>query len=150
MVIGFILILLWAFLTHYIAYKLFWPISFSLGIFGPFSNSAFPWAFTNSFGLSWPNYRILHPQSLRAFYQPLTFLLHYFKLTVTHSYFSTLHNAHEFTTFFSGLLQIHLLFSRPVYLLYGPMIHFLAIRLNGFFSLNPPTLFCPYCWASPK
>ena len=37
MVIGFILMLLWAFLTHYIAYGLLWPISFSLDILGPFA-----------------------------------------------------------------------------------------------------------------
>ena len=37
MVIGFILMLLWAFLTHYITCGLLWPISFSLGILGPFA-----------------------------------------------------------------------------------------------------------------
>ena len=76
----------------------------SLGILGPFSNFAFPWVFTNSFGLSWPNYRILHPWGSWAFHQPFTFLLHYYGLAVAHSYFSTSHNAHGFTTFFSGLL----------------------------------------------
>ena len=30
-----------------------------LGILGPFTNSAFPWAFTNFIGLPWPNYLIL-------------------------------------------------------------------------------------------
>ena len=39
----------WASLAHLL----------SLGILYPFS--AFPWAFTNSFGLPWPNYLILHP-----------------------------------------------------------------------------------------
>ena len=42
---------LWASLTHLL----------SLDILGPFFNSAFPWAFTNSFGLPQPNYLILHP-----------------------------------------------------------------------------------------
>ena len=51
MVIRFILMLLWAFLTHYIACGLICPISFFLGILGPFSNSAFSWAFTYSFRL---------------------------------------------------------------------------------------------------
>ena len=46
-----------------------------LGILGPLSNSIFSWAFTNSFGLSYPNYHILHPWGLWAFHQPLTFLL---------------------------------------------------------------------------
>ena len=50
-VIGFILVLLWAFLTHYIAYGLLWPISFSFGILGPLSNFIFSWVFTNFFGL---------------------------------------------------------------------------------------------------
>ena len=37
MVIGFIFILLADFLTHYITCGLLWPISFSLGILGPFA-----------------------------------------------------------------------------------------------------------------
>ena len=41
----------WASLAHLL----------SLGFLGHFSNSVFPWAFTNSFGLFWPNYLILHP-----------------------------------------------------------------------------------------
>ena len=32
----------------------------SLGILRSFSNSTFPWAFTNFLGLSWSNYHILH------------------------------------------------------------------------------------------
>ena len=35
-VIGFIPMLLWAFLSHYITCEFLWPISFSLGILGPF------------------------------------------------------------------------------------------------------------------
>ena len=45
---------------------------FSLGILDPFSNPAFSWAFTNSFGLPWPNYLILHPWGSWTFHQPLT------------------------------------------------------------------------------
>ena len=41
----------WASLAHLL----------SLGFLGPFPNFAFPWTFTNSFGLPWPNYLILHP-----------------------------------------------------------------------------------------
>ena len=96
----------------------------SLGILGRFSNSIFSWAFTNFFRFPWPNYLILHPWGLWAFYQPLTFLLHYFGPTVVHSCFSTSHNAHRFTISFSRLLQAHLLSSRPISLLYGPMIHY--------------------------
>ena len=39
------------FFTNYIACELLCPISFFLGILGPFSNSAYPWDFTNSFRL---------------------------------------------------------------------------------------------------
>ena len=150
MIIGSILILLWASLTHYIAYGPLWPISFSLGILGPFSNFAFPWAFTNSFGLPWPNYLILHSWDLWAFHQPLVFLLYYFGPAVVHSCFSTSHNAHEFTTSFSGLLQAHLLSSRPIFLLFGPMIHYSCHSglMVFFFLINPLTLSYPYCWAS--
>jgi len=75
-VIGFIFMLLWAFLTHYITRGLLCPISFFLSILGPFaflgilglfSSSAFPWVFTNFFGLLWPNYLILHPWGSWAF-----------------------------------------------------------------------------------
>ena len=53
----------WASLVHLL----------SLGFLGPFPNSIFPWAFTNSFELPWPNYLILHPWGLWACHQPLTF-----------------------------------------------------------------------------
>ena len=43
MVIGFVLMLLWAFLTHYIACGLLCPISLFLGILGPFSFLGHPW-----------------------------------------------------------------------------------------------------------
>ena len=115
----------------------------SLGIFSPFSNSAFPWAFINSFGFPWPNYHILHPWGSWAFHQPLTFLIHYFGLAVAHSYSSTSYNVHGFTTSFFGLLWAHLLSSRPFCLLYGPMTHYSCkLGLNGF-SLNPANSFLP-------
>ena len=53
----------WASLAHLL----------SLGFLGHFPNSAFPWVFTNSFGLIWLNYLILHPWGSWACYQPLTF-----------------------------------------------------------------------------
>ena len=55
MVIGFILMLLWVFLTHYIACGLLWPISFSLGILSPFAflghyrSICFPWVSSTHF-----------------------------------------------------------------------------------------------------
>ena len=36
-----------------------WPHLLSLGFLGPFTNSAFSWAFTNFIELPWPNYLIL-------------------------------------------------------------------------------------------
>ena len=116
MVIGFILMLLWAFLAHYIVYGLLCPIPFFMGILdsfvfldpfaflGPFFNFTFSWAFINSFGFLWPNYLIPHPWGSWAFYQPITFLLHYFGSAVAHSHFSTSHITHGFTTYLSGLL----------------------------------------------
>ena len=84
----------WASLVHLL----------SLGILSPFSNSTFPWVFTNSFGFPWPNYLILHHWGSWVFHQPLTFLLYYFGFVVAHYYFSTSHNAHGFTTSLSRLL----------------------------------------------
>ena len=128
----------WASLAHLL----------SLGVFNPFSNSAFPWAFNNSFGLPYPNYHILHPWGLWAFHQPLTFLIHYFGRVVAHSCSSTSHNTHEFTTSFSGLLWAHLLSSRLICLLYKPMTHYSCHSgLMGFLSILL-TLSCPYCSAS--
>ena len=58
------------------------PICFLLDILGPFAflgfldhfpNSAFPWAFTNFFGLSKSNYLIPHPWGSWACHQSLTF-----------------------------------------------------------------------------
>ena len=120
---------LWASLAHLL----------SLGILNPFSNSAFPWVFTNSFELPWSKYLILHSWGSWAFHQSLTFLLHYFGPAVTYSCFSTSHNAHGFTTFFSGLLQAHLLSLRPISLLYGSMIHYSChsgLMVFFFFSLT--------------
>ena len=45
----------------------------SLGFLGPFLNFAFPWVFTEFFGLPRPNYIISHPWGSWACHQPLTF-----------------------------------------------------------------------------
>ena len=98
----------------------FSPHLFSLGILGLFSNSAFSWAFTNFFEIPCHNYHILHPWDLWAFHQPLTFLLYYFGPVVAHSYFSTSHNAHRFTTSSSrGSL-------RPIFFSQSPFIYFIG------------------------
>ena len=53
----------WASLSHLL----------SLDFFYFFPNSAFPWVFTNSFELPWPNYLIPHPWGSWTCYQLLTF-----------------------------------------------------------------------------
>ena len=115
---------------YYIACGLLCPI-FPLGLLGPFaflgpfSNSTFPWAFTNSFGLPWPNYLILHPWGLWACHQPLTFFA-----------CITLGLLWPILTFLYHILPIGLLLlslraplgpfasSRPICLFYGPMFHY--------------------------
>ena len=136
----------WASLAHLL----------SLGVFNPFSNPVFPWAFNNSFGLPWSNYHILHPWGLWAFHQPFTFLIHYFGRVVAHSYSSISHNAHRFTASFSRLLWAHLLSLKLICLLYGPLTHYSCHSgLIGFLSILL-TLSCPYCrtssyyWTFPK
>ena len=119
---------IWA--LYYIACGLFCPIYFLLDILGPlaflgpFSNSAFSWAFTNSFGLPWPNYLISHPSAHGLPLTPYFLCLHYFKLVVIHSHFSTY-------ILLIGLLLLSLraslgpfASSRPICLFYGPMIHY--------------------------
>ena len=97
-----------------------WPISFSWASSAHF-NSTFLWAFANSFELPRPNYHILYFWGSWTCHQPFTFLPHYLGLTGTHSYFSTSQCPWVYYFSFSGLLQAHLLSSRPIYLLYRPM-----------------------------
>ena len=74
-----------------------WLISFPWASLAH-SNSAFQWAFANSFGLPEPNYHILHFWGLWACHQPFTFLPHYLRLAVW-PILSFLHlNADGFTT----------------------------------------------------
>ena len=76
---------------------------------------------------------------------PYFFCLHYFRLTVNHSYFSTSHTAHGFATSLSPgsfrpicFLKIHLFISWAC----DPL--FLPLGLDGF-SIHLLTLFCPCC-----
>ena len=70
----------------------------------PFPSFAFPWAFTNSFGLPWPNYLVFHPWGSWNFYQHLTFLTFVtLGLLVARFHFSTSHTAHRFA---SSLLDL--------------------------------------------
>ena len=108
------------------------------------SNSAFSWAFVNSFGLPRPNYYILYLCGHGLSINPLL------------TYFITLGLPRSILAFIltMGLLLLSLGYFRPACFLQGPFIilwafdpSFLPIGLNGF-SLNLLTLFCPYCWAS--
>ena len=49
-----------------------WPIYFPWASL-TLSNPVFPWGFTNSFGLPWPNYFIPYPWGSWTCHQPLTF-----------------------------------------------------------------------------
>ena len=75
----------WASLTHLL----------SLGFLSFFLNFAFSWAFTEFFGLPWPNYIIPHPWGLWARHQPLILCFHYFGPVVAHSRFFTSYTAHD-------------------------------------------------------
>ena len=118
MVIGFILMLFLAFfitllMGSFVPFISSW-ISLAyllpLDILGPFSNSAFPWAFASSFELPWTNYSIFHPWNSWAFPSILYFLyLHYFGLVVTHSHFSISYTTHGFATSLSELFYACLL-----------------------------------------
>ena len=120
----------------------------SLGFLGHFSNFAFPWAFTNSFGFL---VQLPYPSSLGLIglsSTPYFLCLHYFGLAVAHSHFSTSHTAHGFAiSLFPGsfrpicFLKTHLFISW----VYNPL--FLLLGFNGF-SIHLPTLFCPCYWAS--
>ena len=95
--------------------------------------------------------QLTYPSSLGLMGLPsaLYFLcLHYFGLTIAHSYFSTSHTTHWFATsiFLNSFrpvcfLKAHLLILQAYYPL------FLPLGLNGF-SIHLLTLFCPCSWAS--
>ena len=79
---------------------------------------------------------------------PYFLCLHYFRLAVAHSHFSTSHTAHEFATSLSSgsfrpicFLKVHLFISWDC----DPL--FLSLGLNGF-SIHLLTLFCLCSWTS--
>ena len=101
-----------------------WPIYFPWAS-SALSNFVFPWAFTNSFGLFWPNYFILHILGLWILHQSLTFFT-----------CITLGLPWPILTFLYHMLPMGLLLlsfwaplgpfasSRLIYLFYRPMIHY--------------------------
>lgn len=105
----------WASLAHLL----------SLGFLGHFSNSVFSWAFTNSFGLPWSNYLILHPWGSWARHQPLTF----FACITSGLLWPILASLHHILPMGLLLLSLRaplglLASSRPICLFYRPMIHY--------------------------
>ena len=118
-----------------------------LGFFGAFSNFAFLWTFTNSFGFPWPNYLKLHPWDSWACHEPLTFFacitssLRWPILTFLH------HILPITTSLFSGSFKPVCFLKAYLFILWAYDPLFLPIGLNGF-SIHLLTLFSPCCWAS--
>ena len=110
----------------------------------------FPWAFTKSFGLPWPNYHIIYFWGLLAF--ALTrFTNSFFWAPSAHlCLLSTSYDSHELTTSFSGLPWARFLSLGPFLLLYRLVDHYfchlgLMVFLTLLVLLHSPLL---YCWAS--
>ena len=135
MVIGFILMVFWAFLLHcfvgsFVLFIYSWASLahlLSLGILGPFSNYAFPWAYTNLLTpLGFPDPITLsfileaHELSINPLLSLLALLRAYcgpFSLFYITYY--------PWVCYFSLRAPLGLFASsRPVYLFYGPMIHY--------------------------
>ena len=129
MVIGFILMLLWAFLTHYIAYGLLCPISFLFGHPWPI---CFPWA-------SFAHFLILHSHglllTLLGFPDPITlsFILgaHGLSINPLLSYFITSGLLWSILTFLHHIMPMSLLLLslgsfRPICFPQGPFIYFMG------------------------
>ena len=127
MVIGFILILLWAFLIHYIACGLLWPISFSP------QPICFPWASSAHFLILYFHGLLL---TLLSFLGPIivSFILgtHGLSINPLLSYFITLGLLWLILTFLyhimpMGLLLLSLGSFRPICFPQGPFIYFMAL-----------------------
>ena len=127
----------WASLVHLL----------SLGFLGPFPNSVFPWAFTNSFGLTWLNFLILHLWGSWACHQPLTFFA-CINSGLLWPILTFLHHILPITTsLFSGSFKPVCFLKAYLFILWAYDPLFLPIGLNGF-SIHLLTLFSPCCWAS--
>ena len=129
MVIGFILMLLWAFLTHYIAYGLLCPISF---LFGHPWFFCFPWASLAHFLILYSHGLLL---TLLSFPDLITlsFILKAHGLSINHllSYFITLDLLWPILTFLHLIMPMGLLLFlgsfRPICFPQGPFIYFMSL-----------------------
>ena len=130
MFISFILMLLWAFLTHYIAYGLFCPISFLFGHPWPI---CFPW-------ISLAHFLILHSHGLLLTFLSfpslitLSFILgaHVLSINPLLSYFITLNLLWPILTFLHHIMPMDLLLLslgsfRPIFFPQGPFIYFMGL-----------------------
>ena len=97
-----------------------WPIYFPWAS-SALSNFVFPWAFTNSFGLPWPNYFILHLLGLWIFHQPLT-LFTCITLGLSWPILTFLHHVLPM-----GLLLLSFQASLARLLPQGPFIYFISL-----------------------
>ena len=105
----------WTSLAHFL----------SLGFLGPFLNFAFPWTFTEFFGLPRPNYIISHPWGSWACHQPLTFFA-FITLGLSWLILTFLHHILPMVCFFLSFWAPLSPFTptRPICLSYGPVIHY--------------------------
>ena len=127
----------WASLAHLL----------SLGFLDPFTNFAFPWAFTNFTGLPYPNYLILILGFMGLSLTPYFLCLHYFGPAATLSHFSTSYTAHGYaTSLFPGFFKPTCLFKAHLFISWVCDPLFLPLGPNGF-AICLPILCCPYCWA---
>ena len=113
------------------------PICFPLGFLGPFPIFALPWAFTEFFGLPWPNYIIPHPWGLWACHQPLTFFT-FITLGLPRPILTFPHHILPMVCFFLSFQAPLSPFtsSRPICLAHGPVIHYSCrLDLMGFLSV---------------
>ena len=130
MFISFILNLLWAFLTHYIAYGLFCPISFLFGHPWPI---CFPW-------ISLAHFLILHSRGLLLTFLSfpslitLSFILgaHVLSINPLLSYFIPLGLLCPILTFLHHIMPIDLLLLflgsfRPICFPQGSFIYFMGL-----------------------
>ena len=102
-----------------------WPFCFPWASLAIFSNSAFSWAFINSFGLPWPNYLIIYLWGSWACHQPLTF----FTCITSGLLWPILTFLHHILPMDLLLLSLRaplgtFAFLRPICICYGPMIHY--------------------------
>ena len=121
----------------YIVSGLSCPICFPLGFLGPFPIFALPWAITEFFRLSWPNYIIPHPQGSWACHQPLTFFA-FITLGLSQPILIFPHHILPMVCFFLSFQTPLSPFtsSRPICLSHGPVIHYSCrLGLMGFLSV---------------